>query len=240
MKSAAVLSLLLLPMAAVAQDPRRVTSPDGNLEFRIFVAPQQDTELIRIAYQVFFHQKAVIQTSYMALDIWEQEPMLGEAIGLISSHNESHGACNSLIANYMQNGSLGRLLTVEARAYNDGIAFRYIIPKSTPLRDLFIADEATEFALSKPTAPSSTLPFITEQPSPVWLEITEIPIPNFPRMHLILGDDNILHTRLAKRYEGTTPLTYPWRVILIAPTRRRASPSQPSWVTYRNRSVFAL
>jgi hypothetical protein len=214
MKTAIVLSLLL-PLAAHAQDERRVSSPDGNVEFRIFVSNQPDTSLIRVAYQVFYRQKPVIKTSYMALDIWTQEPMLGEATGLISSRTESSPAYNTLFANYMQNGSLGRLLTVETRAYNDRIMFRYIIPKSTPLIDLSISDEATEFALPNPTAPPPTLPFITQQPGGIRLEITEIPDPNFPPMHLILGDDHVLHTRLAHQYDGATPFTCPWRVIRI-------------------------
>lgn len=219
MTYAAVLSLLLLPVAAIAQDERRVSSPDGNVEFRIFVSDQPETSLIRVAYQVFYRQKPIIKTSYMALDIWTQEPMLGEATGLISSRTESSPTYNTLFANYMQNGSLGRLLTVEVRAYNGAIAFRYIIPKSTPLIDLFIDEEATEFALSDPAKPSATLPYITQQPGGVWVEITEVPVPNFPAMHLILGDDNVLHTRLAKRYEGATPFTCPWRIIMVAPTR---------------------
>jgi len=38
----------------------------------------------------------------------------------------------------MQNGSLGRRINVEVRAADDGIAFRYVIPRSTPLEELLI------------------------------------------------------------------------------------------------------
>jgi len=217
MKPFAVLSLLLLPLAALAQDERRVVSPNGALEFRIFVASQPESQLIRIAYQVFFRSKPLIPTSYLALDVWEQEPMLGETTGLIGAQNESHGSYNSLVAHYMQNGSLGRLLDVEVRAYDDALAFRYRIPKSTPLRELIIADEATEFALIDPTQPSASLPYIAQQDG-LWLQISEVPLPKFPAMHLALGPDKILRSRLANRYEGTTPLTCPWRVISIGQT----------------------
>jgi alpha-glucosidase len=222
----------LVPLGLLAQDERRVSSPDGQMEFRIFVAEQQDRSIIRIAYQVWYGGKALIRTSFLALDIWSQEPMLGEATGLISSHSESRGSYNSLTANYMQNGSLGRLLTVEVRAFNDGVAFRYVIPASTPLRELQIADEATEFALPQPVDPPATLPFVFEQPAGRWVEITEVPLPNFPRMHLILDDENILLTRLALSksnpgivYEGTTPLTCPWRVVIVGHTRESLSRS---------------
>jgi alpha-glucosidase len=221
----AVLSLLL-PFAAIAQDERRVSSPGKQLEFRIFVAPQQENSILRIAYQIFYYQTAVIQTSFLALDIWSQEPMLGESTGLISSHTDSHGNYNSLIANFMQNGSLGRLLTVEARAYDDGVAFRWLIPNSTPLRELLIADEAIEFALPHHVEPPATLPLITQEFGQGWVEITEIPITGFPKMHLVNFEADILLTRLARpavkpeiAYTGTTPLTGPWRVVIVGPQR---------------------
>jgi alpha-glucosidase len=221
----AVLSLLL-PFAATAQDERRVSSPGKQLEFRIFVAPQEENSILRIAYQIYYYQTPVIQTSFLALDIWSQEPMLGESTGLISSRVESHGNFNSLTANFMQNGSLGRLLTIEARAYDDGVAFRWVIPNSTPLRELLVADEALEFALPHHVVPPSTLPLITQELGQGWVEITEIPVPGFPKMHLENFVDDILLTRLARPavkpeivYTGTTPLTGPWRVVIVGPQR---------------------
>jgi alpha-glucosidase len=221
----AVLSLLL-PFAATAQDEQRLVSPRKQVEYRIFIAPQQDSSIVRIAYQVFYYQMPVVQTSFLALDIWSQEPMLGESTGLIGSRTEKHDTYNSLTASFMQNGSLGRLLTIEARAYDDGLAFRWIIPNSTPLRELLIADEATEFALPDHVDPPSTLPLIIQEPGQAWLEITEVPVPRFPVMHLENYQDNILLTRLAKSklphdmvYVGTTPLTGPWRVVALGPTR---------------------
>jgi alpha-glucosidase len=221
----AVLSLLL-PFAATAQDEQRVSSPGKQLEFRIFVAPQQENAILRIAYQVYYYQTAVIQTSFLALDVWSQEPMLGESTGLISSHTEAHGKYNSLTANFMQNGSLGRLLTIEVRAYDDGVAFRWVIPNSTPLRELLIADEAVEFALPHHVEPPATLPLITQELGQGWVEITEIPVSGFPKMHLVNFEDDILLTRLARpavkpeiAYTGTTPLTGPWRVVIVGPQR---------------------
>jgi alpha-glucosidase len=221
----AVLSLLL-PFAATAQDERRVSSPGKQLEFRIFVAPQEENSILRIAYQIYYYQTPVIQTSFLALDIWSQEPMLGESTGLISSRTESHGSYNSLFANFMQNGSLGRLLTIEARAYDDGVAFRWVIPNSTPLRELLIADEAVEFALPHHVDPPPTLPLITQELGQGWVEITEIPVAGFPKMHLVNFQDDILLTRLARpavkpeiAYAGTTPLTGPWRVVVVGPQR---------------------
>ncbi len=56
----------------------------------------------------------------MGLDIYNQEPLLGQNLGLIHSSTASDAGAgekyNSLTAEYMQNGSLGRRLNVEVRA----------------------------------------------------------------------------------------------------------------------------
>jgi alpha-glucosidase len=132
----------------------------------------------------------------------------------------------------MQNGSLGRRLNVEVRAYDDGVAFRYIVPNSTALEELVIHDEATEFAF--PQAVSSlvdTLPFAVRQPAG-WVGITEVPEPGFPPMHLIQSSESILTARLAKEksdpdvaWEGASPLTWPWRVVVIGFDRDRLAQS---------------
>jgi alpha-glucosidase len=136
---------LLLAGAVFAQDERRVTSPNGQIEFRIFTATQPNSNLSRIAYEVFLKGKPLVQTSYLGLDIQDQEPLLGENVGQTSSTSTTSAKYNSLTAKYMQNGSLGRLINIEARAYNDGVAFRYVIPQSTPLVEFVVTEEATEF-----------------------------------------------------------------------------------------------
>ena len=79
----------------------------------------------------------------------DQEPVLGENVGLTGSrilHPDPRH--NVLIAEYLQNGSIGRRLNIEAGVWNDGVAFRYIIPRTTPLQDLLIEDEETEFSFA--------------------------------------------------------------------------------------------
>ena len=149
-----LLAFVALTCAAFAQDERAITSPNGQIEFRLFIAVQESNNLSRIAYEVFYHGKPLIQTSFLGLDIEVQEPLLGENVGLTSSSTAKSEKYNSLIARYMQNGSLGRLINVEARAYNDGIAFRYVLPRSTPLLDFVISEEATEFRFNGKVPPA--------------------------------------------------------------------------------------
>jgi hypothetical protein len=192
-----LVGFVFLICAAFGQDERRVQSPNGQVEFRLFIATQGNSSLSRIAYEVSLHGKPLVNTSFLGLDIQDQEPLLGENVGLTSASSGTHGKYNSLTAKYMQNGSLGRLINVEARAYDDGVAFRYVIPASTPLMEILIAEEATEFRPAK-----SGL-----------VAITESGLGNYPAMHL---DSNLI-TRLARPYKGTTPLTCPWRIISIRP-----------------------
>jgi hypothetical protein len=191
-----LLAFVVLTCAAFAQDERRVTSPNGQIEFRLFIAVQESNNLSRVAYEVFYRGQPLVKTSFMGLDIEVQEPLLGENVGLTSSSTTKSERYNSLIAHYMQNGSLGRLIDVEARAYNDGIAFRYIIPPSTPLIELLITEEATEFRLAGPAT------------------ITESRSQTYPPM---LVDQTTMQARLSHPYKGTTPLTCPWRIVAIAP-----------------------
>jgi alpha-glucosidase len=233
-----LLTLLLTPWALKAQDERRVISPNGQFEFRIFVGQPQGALWPRIGYQVFFHGKPLIATSWMGLDIRDQEPYLGENPGFISSETASNGGShyNSLVAHYMQNGSLGRRLDVEIRAYDDGVAFRYILPRSTPLEEILIRDEATEFNFAQTgglshldAKPDFDLPFVLEEPGIGWVAITTAgpEISKYPRTYLIRSADGLL-TNLARStkepsvaFTGTTPLVWPWRAVLAGPDRER-------------------
>lgn len=232
-----MIALLLTPWALKAQDERRVVSPNGALEFRIFVGQPKDGLWPRIGYQVAFRGKPLMATSWMGLDIRDQQPLLGENAGLVSSETASNqaGGFKSLIAHYMQNGSLGRRLDVEIRAYDDAVAFRYLIPRSTPLKDLFIQDEATEFnfppgALSHLAAESDYhLPFALKEAGIGWVVITaagpERASGKYPGTDLIRSDDGLL-TSLARStadssvaFAGTTPSVWLWRVVMVGPDK---------------------
>jgi hypothetical protein len=189
-------AFLLFACVASAQDERRIASPNGQMEFRLFIA-REENNLSRLAYQVFYRGQPLVKTSFLGLDIEAQEPLLGENVGLTSAASAANGKFNSLIAKFMQNGSLGRLINIEARAYDDGIAFRYVIPPSTPLADLVIVGESTEFQVSGA------------------VEIGESKAEGYPAMHLVRTNETTQITKLDRTFEGATPLTCPWRIIAL-------------------------
>jgi hypothetical protein len=208
------LAFVLLACAAFAQDERRVTSPNGQIAFRLFIATQNNSNLSRVAYEVFFEGKALLKTSFLGLDIENQEPLLGENVGLTSSASTKAAKYNSLTAKYMQNGSLGRLINLEVRAYNDGVAFRYAIPPSTPLTELTIQEEATEFRFTQNIPEQLDRPILI---GATWVMIAESKPGSYPAMRLTRLDQTTGLTRLARSFAGTTPLTCPWRIVVIGP-----------------------
>ena len=230
MRLAAALILLvthlLVTHAAFAQDERRVASPDGSIEFHLFINGQPESNLSRLAYQVRVKGKLLIDTSYLGLDIYEQEPLLGETVGLLSEARTQGSDYQSFTGRYMQNGSLGRRLDVEVRVSNEGVAFRYVIGRAAGMERVFVADEATEFDLPHDPKADLQLPFVTEQPGVGWVALAEVPLPGFPVMHLV-RDEKILLTRLARHgglpdivLDANPPVVCPWRLVLIGPDRQ--------------------
>jgi alpha-glucosidase len=232
---AVLIATVLLPGILQAQDERRVASLNSQFEFRLFVGQPKGALWGRVGYQVFFRGKELIATSWMGLDIRDQEPYLGENPGFISSDAASNHerGFNSLVAHYMQNGSLGRRLDVEVRAYDDGVAFRYVMPKSTPLDEILIRDEVTQFNFAQPgildhlgAKPDFDLPFSLDLTSVGSVVIAAAGTP-YPRTFLVRSGDG-LQTNLARSekdatvaFTGTTPLIWQWRVILAGPDRER-------------------
>ena len=117
--------------------------------------------------------------------------------------------------------------TVEARVYNDGAAFRYVVPEQDAIKELRIANERTQFVFAKDATtfplilrnfrtswednyrtvalsgihPESliALPLLTELPGVAFLAITEANIENYSGMYLMHDERNArqLSARLA-------------------------------------------
>ena len=220
--------LPLLVGAAQAQDDRKVVSPDGRLEFRLFTTLPAGAQLNSLAYQVRLGGKLLIDTSCMGLDIHFQEPLLGENVGLSVSKTLQGDGYNGLFADYLQNSTTGRRIDLEVRVYNDGVAFRYVLPKQFPLLDLLIEDEVTEFrfAYRADRPAQSSLPYTEQTADGGWLGIFESRPAGFPPMALMRNETNFMSTHLPDKpgdpgvaYVGVTPWTGPWRIVAIASSR---------------------
>jgi alpha-glucosidase len=232
-----ILSLVLLVLAATSAvfaetDTVSLASPDGQLVLRLFVVSPKDAILIRLAYSVTFHGKLLMDTSLLGIALHDQEVFLGETVGLVSatpeSVNEPGNRYNALIAQYIQNGSLGRRTTIEARAYDDGVAFRYYIPRTSTVEDLQIEEELTDFHFAQdgdaytavvPDYQSNkgeygrtklsaikrsslnALPILVEQPGVGWVAITEAQLDNYPGMYVFHPDGTTMRTTLTPHFD---------------------------------------
>lgn len=146
-----LLAFMLGPAAAST-----LNSPDGNLKFEIS-APSGE-----LSYSVSFHGNSLIEQSALQIQLQDQRA-LGNGMTITSQtraqgvdeykliagkKNEVHDRYNALSITAEETGPRGRRLQVEARAYNDGIAFRYVVPSQPSLREYRLTKEATEFRLS--------------------------------------------------------------------------------------------
>jgi alpha-glucosidase len=261
--------LLLCAVSAPAQVGKAaVASPDGAIRAVFSLIPGADgAGGGQLGYEITYRGKTVIERSRIGFDLQNQPPIGGNLLVVAATNsridetyqiptgksNPVHNQCNVLLFDLKEAKAPGRKLTVEARAYNDGIAFRTIIPDQPAVKELRIANEKTEFVLATDAttyplilrnfrsswednyrtvalsgiAPELVigLPLLTEIPGVAFVAITEADIDNYAGMYLMHSASNAkaLEARLAPRVDepglavsGATPVTTPWRVVMIS------------------------
>jgi alpha-glucosidase len=206
-----------LVSVAVAQDPLQVSSPNGQIAFSL-------SGQGALHYSVSFRGKPLMDESELGLDLQGQPP-LGPGWRYVnvqhSSTDDSYTVpvgktkeirdhYNSLIADFSSDS--GSKLSVEVRAFDDGVAFRYVVPEQPALNSVRITGERTQFRFSKDATlyplvlngfQSSyeddyqmrtvgslhrdwliALPLLAEVPGTGWVAITEANIDNYAGMYL--------------------------------------------------------
>lgn len=155
MKRFFVFTLILLSLSLVssAKDVK-VTSPDGSLTVTVGVDDG------KAWYQVMRGNEAVINRSELGFvlkngDLKDNFKM-GEVTraSLDETWNQPWGEdarvrnhYNEMIVRLQEKSGMKRYIKVVFRAFDDGVAFRYVFPRQSGLQDFVIMDEATEFAL---------------------------------------------------------------------------------------------
>jgi alpha-glucosidase len=217
----------------------RVESPNGAIAMMLLTRPGQ---VGGVRYIVEFHGKRVLDESALGLKIEGQQP-LGPGMKQVSSKptqaDETYtipvGKTSTVRDHY--NGMRadfedenGRKLTVEMRAYDDGVAFRMIVPDQPAFKHLRLERELTEFLMSKDANlyplllegfQSSYedeyqarhvsglhkdwligLPLLANVPGVAWVGITEADIENYAGMYLRKGDERFaLRAQLSPRID---------------------------------------
>ena len=214
---------LLAPAQDAGQNRWQVASPNGQIVF-VLSNGGSGGGPASLRYSVDFRGKRLLDDGELGLDL-QGLPALGPGMRYVGSKpgsadetytipvgktKEVRDHYNSLVADF--EGESGTRLSVEVRAFDDGVAFRYIVPEQSSLKSVHITSERTQFRYSKdatlyPLVVSGfqssyeddyqmrtvgslhrdwlvALPLLAEVPGAGWVAITEADIDNYAGMYL--------------------------------------------------------
>jgi len=155
--------LILLFVSATACAQSVLHSPDGRLAITFETILNNQPAPGQLVYTVSIQGKPLIEPSALRLDLEGMRP-LGSSVRIVnaasSTADESYRLItgkasvvrnhyNALRLDLEEPDAPGRKLTVEARAYDDAVAFRYLVPKQELLGEFRLTKEETEFRISK-------------------------------------------------------------------------------------------
>ena len=227
----------------------------GDIPARIEVqSPDQAIRvefLIREAnpcYSVSYRGREIVQNSVLGLEL--KDPFTGGFRVIRVSNNKQRLSWqplygerqvipdnfNGMVVELAEAGKAGRLLNVELRAYDEGVAFRYNLPDSTAGKSFEIEREKTEFRFVQgcmaypiyggeqtfPTEPlaipdvkkGAKVPLTMSIPGG-FASVLEACVVNYPRMSLTKTADGTLAAGIAGKAEVTSGFSSPWRIILL-------------------------
>ena len=233
--------------------PMKVSSPNGQITLLLFDAGGAQSSgdgsagvaqaAGGLSYAVEFAGQRMMEQARLGLELAGQ-PALGPGMHLKTTQPESADETynipvgkSSTVRNHyngmradFEDGS-GRKLTVEVRAFDDGVAFRYVVPEQAAIKQARITHELTEFIYAKDASAYPLvlegyqsswedeyqlrnvsglhndwligLPFLANEPGIGWVAITEADIENYSGMYL-------------RKEPKFAPFSSPWRVLMIA------------------------
>ena len=142
--------------------PLELASPDQQLVVHFGTKTSPSGHGGALFYSATFHGKPILDDSALGLELGD-EPALGAEVRIVDSKAGSgiddytlsnqkvskvHDPYNSLIVHVQEDGGSHRTMSIEARAYNGGFAFRYLVPQQDAIQHLQLKKEDTEFRLS--------------------------------------------------------------------------------------------
>jgi alpha-glucosidase len=248
--------VLFVPVSTfvLAQSPQtssvRLASPNDQIVLFLSTGPAQTEPMPgpprppvdSLRYAVEFHGKRLFADSLMGLKLAGQEPLgpgMRQGNAQKGSADETYSipvGKTSTVRDHYNSARIdfqdanGRKLTVEARAYDDGVAFRCVLPAQSTIKSANIERELTEFQYSKDAMiyplildgfQSSyedeyqvrnvsgihrdwlvALPLLAEVPGVGWAAVTEADIENYAGMYLRKGEERFaLRAELSPRLD---------------------------------------
>jgi alpha-glucosidase len=138
-------------------------SPDGQIVATFKIQSSESAGGGALRYSVSFHGKPLVEDSGMTLNLRGQPP-LGTNVTIENASRSAQDSTyrlvtgkTSLVRDYYnslrlelgETEGMRRRMTIEARAYDDAVAFRYVVPEQRTVRDFELTKETTEFRISK-------------------------------------------------------------------------------------------
>lgn len=133
-----------------------LTSPDGRVEATVDLIDGEPT------YSVTYDEQVVIDESTLGFEFAHQASF-GEGVRVTGSERSSHDETweplwdqydeirdqhEELRIGLEETASPGRALTLELRAFDDGLGFRVVFPKASGFGEFTITQECTQFAFA--------------------------------------------------------------------------------------------
>ena len=244
--------LLGLMSSCTNKNHRKAFSPDGNIQVQFELAEGFPS------YSVSYKGEAVIAPSAMGFNFLEEKTLQNLEIisSNLSQHDEIweqvwgekqfiHDHHNQLIIDLKEKNEAGRLISIVFRIFDDGVAFRYIIPEQAGIDSLLISDELTEFNMTAnhlswwiPAYQENRYEYLYTESNisemdtvhtPVtfktnnglYISLHEAALVDFASYTVVSKGGNKLKTDLVPWADGVkvrskTPICSPWRTIQIA------------------------
>jgi alpha-glucosidase len=236
------------PAKDAGTGPLAVSSPDGSLTIALSLEakPQPYASGKRAYYRVTYKGAPVLADSPLGLDFQGAEPLERDFEVVTtkertqdSTWENSFGAIhtvpdryNELTVSLREKLAPGRRVDIVLRAYDEGVAFRYVLPKQEAIGDFTLAAENTGFYFAADAAayalnmgrfnthnegeyrrvrlrdikPASiiNLPLLVEMPGGVWAALLEADLTDYAGMSLggVPGIPNALVCKLSSPPKG--------------------------------------
>jgi alpha-glucosidase len=144
--------------------PVVLMSPDEQIVMRFTTQPVKGDPAGggNLTYSLSFHGKRILDDSALALEL-NDLPALGSEVRITSSDfaqgaddyaaqnskaSHVHDVYQRVALHITEDRGTHRKMTIEARAYNDGVAFRYVLPEQDTIKAVQLHQEDTEFRQS--------------------------------------------------------------------------------------------
>ena len=228
---------------AAVPAPLTVSSPDGSLviSFSVKGNPQPYLPGERAYYSVIYKGTPILSDSPLGLDFLGANP-LDQDFEVIATDRQKHDSVwknplgakssipdryNQLIVSLQERKAPRRRLDLVFRAYDEGVAFRYVLPEQEAIKKFTLASENTGFYFARDAAafalnmgrfnshnegeylrislndikPVSVinLPLLVEMPGGPWLALLEADLTDYAGMYVggVPGIANALVSKLS-------------------------------------------